>query len=161
MKNMKNIIILILISGILFSCSKEDELENENIINPKFEVDKMIGAWVNKTVKVNGQEFEYQHREDCGIDVFAFYNSEGNPYEYHENVYIDDNCASSGLTLNWKVRENMITFYFGEELVLTFEVLSINDSYFTVLTSSDYDNDGTLDTIEITAKREDPYGWFD
>ncbi|MCI2230281.1 hypothetical protein MC378_13970 [Polaribacter sp. MSW13] len=156
-------LILFLIVGVLFSCSNsnEDVLQTGNIINPKFDVNKMIGAWVNQTVKVNGQVFDYEHREHCGIDVFAFYNREGNPYEYHENVYTDDNCASHGITLEWKVKENMLIFFFGENLVLTYEVISIDDTYFTVLTSDDYDNDGTIDTIEITAKREDPYGWFD
>ncbi|NLP59361.1 lipocalin family protein [Lutibacter sp. B1] len=164
---MRKLILIFLISGIIFSCEKDDDNNSQeqaigNIINPSFNVDLMIGAWVNETIIVNGnQEISYEHNPNCTKDVFGFFNTDIRPFTYEEIIHINNDCGTSQVILDWKVNENILSFYFGEQLVLEYEVLNITDTEFTVLTSDDYNNDGTIDTIQITAKREDPYGWFE
>ena len=158
-------ILLAVMTILLLSCSSsdsEEEMVIENIINPSFDTNLLIGAWVNQKVKLNGgQEFLYQHNPNCPKDGFGFFNSEIRPFTYDELIHINDDCGTEGIGLEWRVNRNMLFLYFGESLILSYEVISLTATEFKAETSVDFDNDGSIDDVEITAVKEDPYGWFD
>ena len=161
-KDMKKVVLCVF-AILVLSCSSDDDtaiVEDQNVVHPSFDVDKLIGAWVYKSIKVNGETFPYEHNPNCQKDVFGFYNQEGKYFDYEELTHVDENCATSGISLKWKVKKDIISLYFGEQLALSYQVLSVTNTRFVVLVSEDIDNDGKEDHIEITALREDPYGWF-
>lgn len=157
---MKKILLLLLLG--LVSCSKDEytPVERGNINYPSFDTSKMIGAWVYETMTFNGETFLYPHNPNCTKDVFGFFNTEGRRFLYDEIIHVNDECSVSQTNLEWKVNGDKLIFYFGEQLVLIYTVISIDDDYFIVRRIADFNNDGIEDTLEIKAKREDPFGWF-
>ncbi|MBU2526940.1 MAG: hypothetical protein KKC03_10115 [Bacteroidetes bacterium] len=57
-------------------------------------------------------------------------------------------------------RRDQIELYFGEEMVISYKVISLTNNRIIVETSTDFDENGSLDTVLIIAFRNDPYGWF-
>ena len=159
-------LLIVCISLIVLSCSSDDDsaqtLPTENIVNPAFDVDLMIGAWVYQSANVNGVVVPYVHNDNCEKDVFGFFNSDIRPFVYEELIHgNNEECSGNQVVMEWKVNGDMLSLYFGEQLVLDYKVISLTTDTFTVETSRDFDNNGTNDVIEITATREDPYGWFE
>lgn len=69
-------------------------------------------------------------------------------------------CATSGTGLEWALNGDIINLYFGEQLVLKYKILEVNETTFTYLLEIDYDDDGSIDQLEITGISYDPYDEF-
>ncbi len=156
----------LLLLALLFACSNDDnsipEIEPGTIINPAFDTNLMIGAWVNESLIVNGGEsIPYEHNPLCAKDAFGFFNEEGRPFTYEELVNLDDNCVANQVIMEWSVIEDQLFLFFGDQLLFAYQVLSISETEFRVINFTDFDGDGNRDSIEVTAVREDPYGWFE
>lgn len=151
---MKNqVLIFFLVFFSIFSCSDDDsdDMILPNIMNPSFDTDLMLGVWQYTTYKINNEVFTYSHNVNCSMDYFAFYNEETKPFEYEETIYTTNMCVPETIIFTWKVQEDQLQFYFGEESVFIYDVISINDQEFVVKSNRDFDNDGIIDELEIRA----------
>src|SRR5690606_34834531 len=143
------IITVLALCFISISCSSDDV--DEDIIEPLFSDDEVIGSWAYDTYTINGDTYAYPHREGCFKDVFIFRNNEGQEHQYEEKIHAYSNCGVSSTNLEWKIEGENLNLYYGEQLVITYEILSITKYTFTVLFITDFDEDGTEDEVEIKA----------
>lgn len=156
-------IISVLIFIIVFaSCSNNENVEPD--LRETYFKEAIIGSWSINTVTVDGQTFLYEHTDGCEKDLFQFYNQEGKEFDFEELVVLNCNncapCATSGTNLKWELNGDIINFYFGEQFVLEYKIIEISDTKFTYILEVDYNEDGVLDELEISAERYDPYGNF-
>ncbi|QNM85391.1 hypothetical protein H9W90_14565 [Polaribacter pectinis] len=165
---MKRLLLSTFILLIIISCSKNEELEGEpEIIDPResYFAEAIIGSWSINTVKVDGQIFLYPHTDSCKKDFFQFYNEQGKEFDFEETIVLNcDNCApcaTSTTNLRWELSGAIIKFYFGEQYVTKYKLIDVTETEFTYQLEIDYDNDGDLDVLEISAEYYDPYGNFD
>ena len=157
---MKKSILFIFVSLLLVACSGDDDgsgtpREIGGIVNATFDTDKMIGTWTYETITLNGNESAYEHVADCPKDIFTFYNSPGRSFQYEEMVRINDQCGTQTTALKWEVNRDLINFYFGQQFIIAFRVLSITDTEFILSYRFDYDQDGDLDDVEIIGVKSD------
>jgi hypothetical protein len=156
---MKKILFTLMLLGCV-ACSESED------VNPReaYFLENIIGSWSYDTVKVNGETYLYQHTEGCIKDHFQFYNSEGKEFDFEERVVLNCSncveCATSGTNLEWELKGDKIKLYFGEQLVLVYKIIEVNDIKFTYQVEIDYDDDGDKDLLEITGVRYDPYNEF-
>lgn len=155
---MKNLISLLMILLIFVSCSTEEEVEEKEEI--MFPIEDMIGSWAYDTVTINGETGIYPHREGCYKDHFIIRHNEGNWNDFTETIYLDNNCANQGTNLEWEINGDILNLYFGEQLVITYKILSVTANTFSVLYMVDVDNDGQKDEVVINSVWYDPFENF-
>lgn len=159
---MRKILLSCVLLGLI-SCSKSDDDVPTDPREAYF-LETIIGSWSYDTIKVGGQTYSYQHTEGCERDLFQFYNSEGKEFDFEERVVTNcANCAECALTqtgLEWELKGNKINLYFGEQLVLVYTIIEVNETKFTYQIEVDYDEGGDKDLLEITGIRYDPFGEF-
>ena len=153
----------LLLTTLFLSCSKEEAIieEKSHIIDPAFDVELMLGAWSYESVTINGKEQLYQHNPNCRQDVFAFFSTEGKLHDYTEIIHTEDHCATHSLNLEWDVNKDKIELFFGNQLAMTFTVLSLTESEFIVKATEVPSGGGSSTEVVIKAFRNDPYGWFE
>lgn len=156
---MKKIFFILMLLGCV-SCSESEDIDPREA----YFLENIIGSWSYNTINVNGDNYLYQHTEGCIKDLFQFYNSEGKEFDFEERVVLNCSncaeCATSGTNLEWELKGDKIKLYFGEQLVLVYKIIEVNDIKFTYQVEIDYDNDGDKDLLEITGVRYDPYNEF-
>ena len=146
---------------VLAACSS-----NEEEVDPReaFYREAIIGSWAINTIEFDDQIFVYDHTEGCEKDLFQFYNEEGKEFEFEELVVLNcPNCAECAISqsiLRWELIGNKINFYFGEQYILQYEIVSVTDTTFSYRLRLDVDNDGELDEITVNADYYDPYNNF-
>jgi hypothetical protein len=156
---MKRLISFFILGFIIVSCSKGDEKsadEQDALIS-----DALVGAWAYKTVNVNGNESQYVHAEGCKKDFFRF-SVEGNVYYLYEEFRVEtcedcDACATIGTAREWALTGEDINFFVSAETIsFTYTILSITNTELHYCFETDYDGDGFIDEVEITALRYNP-----
>lgn len=155
---MKNIFILCLL--ILVSCSKEDLDDTREA----YFKEAIIGSWSYDSLTVNGQTYSIQHTDGCTRDYFQFYNQEGKVFEFEEQIVLNCSncaeCATSGTGLRWELKGDVVNMYFGEQFVVRYKIIEITETTFTYERELDFDKDGEMEMVEITAIAYDPYNDF-
>ncbi len=148
----------------MFSCSKDDDSFVEEPPN-EFILEAIIGSWSFDTVTVNGTQFDYPHTENCNNDYFQFYNEEGKVFEFEEMIILNcENCADCAVSqtlLRWQLNANRLKLFFGEQLVVTYTIIEVNEDELIYNFERDYDEDGDIDLIEVYAIPYDPNNDFD
>ncbi|HEA28616.1 MAG TPA: hypothetical protein ENH91_01240 [Leeuwenhoekiella sp.] len=145
---------------LLTSCSKDDDEQDILPVEP-FLDNQVLGGWAYDTFTINGQTLGYPHIEACDKDFFIFRNNEGQDHQYEERISSNSNCAITQTFLRWEIKGKMLNLYFGDPLIISYEILSITKNTFTVLLKTDFDEDGMEDEVEIKAVRYDPFGEFE
>ncbi len=154
---MKKILFPFLLLLIFSSCSKK---ETEEEIVEKFAIETLVGSWAYDTVTVNSETGMYPHREDCYKDHFIIRHNEGNWNDFTETIYLDDNCANQGTNLEWELKGDLFNLYWGEQLVITYKILSVTSNTLSFLYNVDIDNDGRKEEVTINAVKYDPFNNF-
>ena len=150
----------------IFSCSASDDNEVDEETDPReaYFLEAIIGSWAYDTVKVNGQLFLYEHTEGCVKDLFQFYNTEGKFFDFEESVVMNCSncaeCATSGTNLKWELKGDEIGLFWGDQLVLVYKIIAVDEDKFIYEVEFDYDEDGNLDLLEFTNVPYDPYEVF-
>lgn len=143
--------ITILIALLLLSCSSDTEENKDPIQNPTFSVALLLKRWSFDKVIYNGERFNYAHQPNCMKDEFTFANQPGQIRYYNELVFVNDICSANGLNLEWKIKNDTISFYFGTQFVIDFKVISLTDTKLIYSYYTDVNNDGIKDLITIEA----------
>ena len=115
-------IIICLFVLILFSCSNDDDKIENPIDNPSFSVDLLINRWKYDQVNINGQQYLYGHQPNCQKDEFTFANNQGQIRQYSELTFVNDICSTNSTIMEWKIKNDIISLYFGIEKVIDFKV---------------------------------------
>jgi hypothetical protein len=136
---------------LILSCSSDNEVNQDPIQNPTFSVALLLKRWQFDKVIYNGQRFNYAHQPNCMKDGFTFANQPGQIRYYNELVFVNDNCSTNGLFLEWKIKNDTISFYFGTQFVIDFKVISLTETKLIYSYYTDVDNDGTKDLITMEA----------
>ncbi|MFN7045238.1 MAG: lipocalin family protein [Flavobacterium sp.] len=144
-------IIICLFVLILFSCSNDDDKIENPIDNPSFSVDLLINRWKYDQVNINGQQYLYGHQPNCQKDEFTFANNEGQIRQYSDLIFINDICSSSSTVMEWKIKEDKISLYFGTQKIIDYKVISLTSNSFVYSYVYDVDNDNIDDNIIIFA----------
>ena len=144
-------IIICLFVLILFSCSNDDDKIENPIDNPSFSLDLLINRWKYDQVNINGQQYLYGHQPNCQKDEFTFANNEGQIRQYSDLIFINDICSSSSTVMEWKIKEDKISLYFGTQKIIDYKVISLTSNSFVYSYVYDVDNDNIDDNIIIFA----------
>ena len=128
---------------------------------PTFNVDVLLKGWRYDIIKINETPYSYQHNPNCYNDVFGFLNRTGQQYQFIETTFTNDYCTNNSANLEWKIRKDKIFFYIGSQVVLTYKVIVLTEKKFIFSFENDIDQDGTIDSIEVTASPYDPYNMFE
>ncbi len=152
---MKNLIRLIFLFILCNSCTADEEIRL-----PHFPIESFIGSWAYHTVTIDGETGYYPHRESCHKDHFQINHKEGQWNQYLETTYLNDDCANSGIYLDWKINGDILSLYFGEQLVVTYKILSVTRNTFSMLYKVDVDEDGKKEDVIINAIWYDPFDRF-
>jgi hypothetical protein len=135
----------------LLSCTHDDkEIENP-IDNPSFSVDLLVNRWKYNQVNINGLQYLYGHQPNCQKDEFTFANNEGQIRQYSELLFVNDICSTNSTIMEWKIKNDVISLYFGIEKVIEFKVISLTADSFVYSYTYDVDNDNIDDNIIIFA----------
>ncbi|WP_452229233.1 hypothetical protein [Lacinutrix sp. MEBiC02404] len=137
-------------------CSNDDNVEPDSYI-----FENIIGSWAYDTIKINGTLYSYDHTEGCTKDLFQFYFEEGKEFDFEEDVVLNCGscapCALSSTNLRWHLQADIIDLYFGEQLVTSLKVLEVDETLIRYRRFYDYDQDGTIDEIEVVGVPYNPY----
>jgi hypothetical protein len=144
-------IITILFALLLLSCSSDTEENKDPIQNPTFSLNYLLKRWQFDKVIYNGVRFDYAHQPNCMKDEFTFANQPGQIRYYNELVFVNDNCSTNGLFLEWKIKNDTISFYFGTQFVIDFKVISLTETKLIYSYYTDVNNDGIKDLITMEA----------
>jgi hypothetical protein len=147
---MRNFIIGFLVL-FLISCTSDDENKENPIDNPSFSVDLMLNRWKYNQVNINGLQYLYGHQPNCQKDEFTFANNEGQIRQYSELIFVNAICSSNSTIMEWKIKNDIISLYFGIEKVIDFKVISLTADSFVYSYIYDIDNDNVADNIIIFA----------
>lgn len=142
---------LIFFIVFLLSCSSDDSNIGNPIQNPEFNVDLLIKRWSYNQVNINGQQYIYQHQPSCQKDEFTFANNETQIRQYSELIFINDICSTNGINMDWRVKNDIISLFFGSQKVIDFKVILVNENSFIYSYVYDIDNDNIDDNIIIYA----------
>lgn len=147
-------VIFLCFAFVAFACTS-DNIE-EDLRTSAFKT-AILGSWSYDTVKVDGQTYLYQHTEGCSRDSFHIYNEEERPFYFEERTVMNcDNCAECAISqiyLVWKLKGDKLHLFYGEEIVLTYTLITVSEDKLTYQYTTDYNNDGIKDVLEITAIR--------
>lgn len=148
-------------------CSDSNDTPEVVIPDPleAFYKEAIIGSWAINTVTVDSVTEVYEHTEGCEKDLFQFYNSDIKPFEFEELVVTNcPQCAECSITqtaLEWELNGNKISLFFGEQLILVYEIVSVTEDNFVYKFQFDIDNDNVIENVEVNADYHDPFGDFD
>ena len=132
---------------ILISCNSDDLLDDNPIDNPSFNVELLLNRWKFDQININGIQYLYQHQPNCQKDEFTFANQEGQIRQYNELIFVNDICSTNSLNMEWKIKNDIISCYFGVQKVVDFKVISVSNSSLVYSYSLDIDNDNVNDNI--------------
>ena len=127
----------------------------------EFFYDGYIESRMLQIIKINETPYSYQHNPNCYNDFFGFLNRTGQQYQFIETTFTNDYCTNNSANLEWKIRKDKIFFYIGSQVVLTYKVIVLTEKKFIFSFENDIDQDGTIDSIEVTASPYDPYNMFE
>ena len=144
-------IITILFALLLLSCSSDTEENKDPIQNPTFSLNYLLKRWQFDKVIYNEVRFDYAHQPNCMKDEFTFANQPGQIRYYNELVFVNDICSTNGLFLEWKIKNDIISFYFGTQFVIDFKVISLTETKLIYSYFTDVNNDGIKDLITMEA----------
>lgn len=136
---------------ILISCNSDDLPDDNPIDNPSFNVELLLNRWKFDQININGIQYVYQHQPNCQKDEFTFANQEGQIRQYNELIFINDICSTNSLNMEWRIKNDVISCYFGIQKVIDFKVISVSNSSLVYSYSLDIDNDNVNDNIIIFA----------
>jgi hypothetical protein len=141
----------VLFALLLLSCSSDIEENKDPIQNPTFSLNYLLKRWQFDKVIYNEVRFDYAHQPNCMKDEFTFANQPGQIRYYNELVFVNDNCSTNGLFLEWKIKNDTISFYFGTQFVIDFKVISLTETKLIYSYYTDVNNDGIKDLITMEA----------
>jgi hypothetical protein len=140
-----------LLTLIILSCSSDDIVIDEPIQTPTFQVDLLLKRWEFNKITFNGTTFDYMHQPSCMKDEFTFANQSGQVRQYNELVFVNNNCSTNSLNLDWRIKNDTISFYFGSVYITNFKVISLSDTKLVYSFYKDVDRDATPDLIIMEA----------
>jgi hypothetical protein len=143
--------IIILFSLLIFSCSSDDIIIDEPILTPTFQVNLLLKRWEFSKITFNGNTFDYMHQPNCMKDEFTFANQQGQIRQYNELVFVNNNCSTNSLNLDWRIKNDTISFYFGSVFITNFKVISLTDIQLVYSFYRDVDRDSIPDLIIMEA----------
>lgn len=146
---MKKYFVILII--IFISCNSDDLPDENPIDNPSFNVELLLNRWKFDQININGIQYVYQHQPNCQKDEFTFANQEGQIRQYNELIFVNDNCSTNSLNMEWRIKNDVISCYFGIQKVVDFKVISVSNSSLVYSYSLDIDNDNVNDNIIIFA----------
>jgi hypothetical protein len=146
-KKIFSIVLLILVT----SCSSDNEENKSPIQNPSFPVDLLLKRWTFDKVIYNSEIYNYIHQPNCMKDEFTFANQEGQIRQYNELIFVNDICSTNGLNLEWKIKNDIISFYFGTQFVINYTIISVTETKLIYSYYVDVDQNGEDDLITIEA----------
>ena len=156
---MKRLLFSCFLLLILTACSKE---ENEKEVeNNLFPIEDLVGSWAYDTITYKGETGLYPHQEDCYKDHFIIRHNEGNWNDFTETIFLDANCANQGTNLEWELKGDVLNLYFGDQLVVTYQLLEVNPTTMSYRYMVDVDNDGRQDELIFNSVWYDPYDQFE
>lgn len=153
---MKKIIPVLALLILCNSCTADEEIKA-----PVFPIESFLGSWSYNTITIDGETAYYPHREQCHRDHFEIHHEEGKWNQFLENIYLNDDCANQGTYLDWKINGDILNLYFGEQLVVTYKILSVTQNNLSLLYKVDVDNDGEKEDVIINAIYYDPFERFE
>jgi hypothetical protein len=149
---MKYKIFFLFVLFFTLSCSKDDnEIVDNPIDNPSFNVNLLLNRWKFNQININGQQFQYQNQPNCQIDEFTFTNQEGQIRQYQEIIFINDICSTNSVSLDWRIKNDIISLYFGTQKIIDYKVIFLSANSLIYSFSVDINNDSILDEIIIFA----------
>ncbi len=149
-RKMKKIFYFLLTFAII-SCSSDDIAIDEPIQTPTFQVDLLLKRWEFSKITFNGNTFDYMHQPNCMKDEFTFANQQGQIRQYNELVFINNNCSTNSLYLDWRIKNDTISFYFGSVFITNFKVISLTNTQLVYSFYRDVDRDSVPDLIIMEA----------
>ncbi len=156
---MKKLLLPCFLLLILAACSKEEN--EEEVVNNLFPIEDLVGSWAYDTVTFEGETGLYPHQEDCYKDHFIIRHNEGNWNDFTETIYLDANCANQGTNLEWELKEDILNLYFGDQLVVTYQILEVTPTTMSFRYMVDVDNDDHKDEVIINFVWYDPFDQFE
>lgn len=140
----------------LFSCSKDDELSTEESFYDDAITDAsaelLVGTWAFYSGTYTGQNVQLPvNYLECGRDYFQFKENG----KYVDILYQDSACNTLRSEANWLLRQGVVTLSDAqstEEFVIT----KLNETLLELKIQVDVDEDGSLDTVYLQAKRYEP-----
>ncbi len=143
---------LVLLAVLFLSCNSDDTTVVENPIdNPSFNVELLLNRWKFDQINVNGVQYLYEHQPNCNKDEFTFANQPGQIRQYNEVIFVNDICSTNSLNMDWKIKNDIISCYFGTQKVVDFKVLSVSNSSLIYSYTLDINNDNVDDNIIVFA----------
>lgn len=140
-----------LLTLLVLSCSSDDIAIDEPIQTPTFQVDLLLKRWEFNKITFNGTTFDYMHQPNCMKDEFTFANQQGQIRQYNELVFVNNNCSTTSLNLDWRIKNDTISFYFGSVFITNFKVISLSDTKLVYSFYKDVDRDARPDLIIMEA----------
>ena len=140
-----------LLTLLVLSCSSDDIAIDEPIQTPTFQVDLLLKRWEFNKITFNGNTFDYMHQPNCMKDEFTFANQQGQIRQYNELVFVNNNCSTNSLHLDWRIKNDTISFYFGSVFITNFKVISLSDTKLVYSFYKDVDRDARPDLIIMEA----------
>jgi hypothetical protein len=140
-----------LLTLLVLSCSSDDIAIDEPIQTPTFQVDLLLKRWEFNKITFNGNTFDYMHQPNCMKDEFTFANQQGQIRQYNELVFVNNNCSTNSLYLDWRIKNDTISFYFGSVFITNFKVISLSDTKLVYSFYKDVDRDARPDLIIMEA----------
>jgi len=144
---MKYIVPLVLFMFIITSCSEDEEKD-------------LLGTWSYEIISLNGKTSQYMHVENCQKDYFKFsVNNSFNMYEEFKTDPCEDcgDCPVIGTVREWELEGLNLELYMSKPTPsIQYTIISVNEDTLRYSYKTDYDKDGTIDHVEITAHRYIP-----
>ena len=156
---MKRLLPLFILMLISISCSKDGGSHKDP--NEALLQKNLLGAWSFERVSINDIESLYEHSQNCQKDYFKFSieNNTFNVYEEFKTTNCDDcdGCATIGTVREWELVGENVNFYISRPTAsLHYTIISVTENTLRYAYQSDYNNDGSIDQVEITANRYTP-----
>jgi len=145
---MKYVLPLILFMFVIMSCSKDNDKD-------------VLGTWSYDTITINSKTSKYKHVENCQKDHFRFSIEQSTFYMYEEFLtkVCDDctDCPTIGTVREWTLEGDQLNFYVSKpKPSLQYTIISVDKNTLKYAYKADYDKDGVIDQVEVTAQRYTP-----
>lgn len=143
---------------LFVACSKED---NEDVLEePFFSIENLVGGWAYDSIELEGETYLYPHREECYKDFIQFRHNEGQWYQFTETIFLDENCANESTNMEWQLKGKTLNLFFGEDLVISYEIITLTRNSLILLYRVDVDGDGKKEELLISTIPYNLYGEF-
>ncbi len=145
---MKCVLPLVLLMCIMMSCSKDKKKD-------------LLGTWSYDMITVNGKPSPYQHAANCQKDYFRF-SIEQSIFYMHEEFLTKacndcDDCPTLGTVREWTLEGEHLNLYVSKlKPPSEYTLISVDKNTLKYAYQTDYDKDGVIDQVEITAHRYTP-----